>query len=264
MVNVGTQRDTSRGAVETAERYEEGVYASVGLHPIHTERSYHDEKELGSMNQEAGNGFTSRGEEFDCEYYKGLAQHPKVVAIGECGLDYYRLTENTKAKQQKVFEQHIALAREVQKPLMVHCRNAFKDLIEMLRVTSYQLLVPRGVVHFFTGSLDDARALLDLGFSFSFGGVTTFTSDYDEQVRFIPLDRILSETDAPYVAPVPYRGTRNEPLYVREVVARIAAIRGEDYELVRATLVSNAQRMFGSTRDTRSTRLNTVRIQHCK
>jgi TatD DNase family protein len=260
MVNVGTQRDTSRGAVETAERYAspavaggegwaEGVYAAVGLHPIHTERSYHDEKEFGVVgvgSVEKGAGFTSRGEDFDYEYYKTLAQHPKVVAIGECGLDYYRLTEDTKEKQKKVFEEHIALAHELGKPLMIHCRNAFPDLIQILKskIINLKSRTP-GVVHFFTGSLDDARALLDLGFSFSFGGVTTFTSDYDEAVRFIPLDRILSETDAPYVAPVPYRGERNEPLHVREVVRRIADIRGEDFERVREALVENALRVFG-------------------
>jgi len=251
MVNVGTQRDTSAAAVATAERYEHGVYASVGLHPIHTERSYHDAKELGAPSttfasgSESGAGFTSRGEDFDYDYYRQLAVHPKVVAIGECGLDYYRLTEDTKQKQKKVFEQHIALASEVHKPLMIHCRNAFPDLISIIQNTKYKMRdTDPGVVHFFTGSLDDARALLDLGFSFSFGGVTTFTSDYDKQVRFIPLDRILSETDAPYVAPVPYRGKRNEPLYVREVAARIAVIRGEDYERVRETLVTNAERIF--------------------
>ena len=255
-VNVGTQRDTSRAAIETAERYERGVYAAVGLHPIHTEKSYHDAKELGlppfggrtaknaKSKSKSGSGFVSRGEDFDYDYYKNLAQHPKVVAIGECGLDYYRSERHAaRSKQKAVFEQHIALARELGKPLMVHCRNGFGDLIELLKAKSYQLKAG-GVVHFFTGTVDDARVLLDMGFSFSFGGVTTFTSDYDEVVRFIPLDHILSETDAPYVTPVPYRGTRNEPLYVREVVRRIAEIRGEEYERVRETLVQNALRCF--------------------
>ncbi|MDP3734846.1 MAG: TatD family hydrolase [bacterium] len=247
MVNVGTQRDTSAAAVATAERYEQGVYASVGLHPIHTERSYHDAKELGSMNQESGDGFTSRGEDFDYDYYKHLAVHPKVVAIGECGLDYYRIkNQESRIKQEAVFRQQIELSLAVRKPLMVHCRDAFDDLIKIL--DSYFMIHNSsnpGIIHFFTGSLDDARALLDLGFSFSFGGVTTFTRDYDDQVHFIPLDRILSETDAPYVAPVPYRGTRNEPVYVREVVARIALIRGEDETRVREALALNAGRVFG-------------------
>ena len=246
MGNVGTQRDTSAGAVSTAERYEEGVYAAVGLHPIHTEKSHHDAQELGlpdGASTPFRAQFTSRGEDFDYDFYKNLALHPKVVAVGECGLDYYRLGEESKARQFEAFERQIALASEVGKPLMVHCRNAFPDLIALLKPRAYGL--KPGIVHFFTGSVDDARILLDLGFSFSFGGVTTFTSDYDEALRFIPLDRILSETDAPYVTPVPYRGKRNEPLYVREVVARIAAIRREDPTVVQKALVANACRIFG-------------------
>jgi TatD DNase family protein len=252
MINVGTQRDTSRGAVQSGERYQEGVYAAVGLHPIHTEKSYHDQKELGSHLLQVkpvadGGGFNSRAEEFDYDYYRKLAVHPKCVAIGECGLDYYRLSEDTKARQFEAFEQQIALAAEVKKPLMIHCRNAFTDLIDILRSTSNQQPVTsnqRGVVHFFTGSIADARALLDLGFSFSFGGVVTFARDYDQQLRYIPLDRIVSETDAPYVTPVPFRGKRNEPVYVREVVKTIAEIKGEDYAKVRAQLAANAVEIF--------------------
>ena len=185
MVNVGTQRDTSRSAVETAERYAEGVYATVGLHPIHTERSYHDDKELGLPNPSAfggptaksaaksGSGFVSRGEDFDYEYYKALAQHPKVVAIGECGLDYYRILNlESRILQENVFRKHIMLAQEVHKPLMIHCRNAFNDLISIVRDSKFQILNSNsnGVVHFFTGTVDDARKLLDLGFSFPSAG----------------------------------------------------------------------------------------------
>jgi TatD DNase family protein len=245
VVNVGTQKDTSAGAVETAARYAEGVYAAVGLHPIHTEKSYHDEKELGIMNHESGFGFISREESFDYEYYKKLALQEKVVAIGECGFDYFRLGEKTKKRQQNVFEQHIALAAEVKKPLMVHCRNAFDDLIKILQATSYKLQATSpGIVHFFTGSIEDARTLLNLGFFFSFGGVLTFARDYDEVLRFIPLDRIVSETDAPYVTPVPYRGKRNESLYVREVAKKIAEIKGKEHAMVALELVRNACRVF--------------------
>lgn len=244
MVNVGTQRDTSGGAVATAEKYPEGVYAAIGLHPIHTEKSHHDSAELGSSDE--SKGFTSRGEDFDYDFYKQLALHPKVVAIGECGLDYYRLGEETKGRQFEAFDKQIALAAEVAKPLMIHCRNAFPDLIAILKskIINLKSQTP-GLIHFFTGTVADAGRLLDLGFSFSFGGVTTFTSDYDEVLRYIPLDHILSETDAPYVTPVPYRGKRNEPLYVREVVKRIALIRGEDSAGVQKALVGNARRMFG-------------------
>lgn len=243
LTNVGTQQDTSLAAVRVAESFAEGVYATVGLHPIHTEKSHHDAKELGIAN--AAQEFTSRGEAFDPAYYASLARHEKAVAIGECGLDYYRLGEGTQEKQRLTLLGHIAVAHEVGKPLMIHCRNAFADLIPLLASERANMLPnDPGIIHFFTGSVDDARRLLDLGFSFSFGGVTTFTQDYDEQVRFIPLRNILSETDAPYVSPLPFRGKRNEPLYVSHVVERIALTRGEEMAAVRETLVRNAFRMF--------------------
>ena len=191
MVNVGTQRDTSRAAVETAARYPEGVYATAGLHPIHTAQSYHDAQELGEpestqsgasnhvpysyelgtkkeVQDQQGGGFMSRGEEFDYEYYKKLAENAKVVAIGECGLDYYRATsdkqQETREKQKKAFVAQIQLAHEVEKPLMIHCRNAFADLIAILTERRGHLPAPFGIIHFFTGAKDDAKARLDLGF----------------------------------------------------------------------------------------------------
>ena len=118
MMNVGTQQDTSKDAVELAEKYD-GLYAAIALHPIHTSASYHDTKELG----EEGKAFTSRGEEFDPEFYERLAIHPKVKAIGECGLDYYRLDENTAKVQKEVFIKHIEVANKVNKPLMLHIRS---------------------------------------------------------------------------------------------------------------------------------------------
>lgn len=244
LVNVGTQADTSRAAIEFAHRYPEGVYATVGLHPTHTAKSYHDTKELGT--EDKAMEFTSRGEEFDYALYKKLAGDKKVVAIGECGLDYYRLTEETKNTQKKVFEEHIALASEMKKPLMIHCRSAFGDLIDILKANSSKLKADKpGIIHFMTGTENDARELQGLGFSFSFGGVLTFTRDYDEVVRTIPLDRILLETDAPYVAPMPYRGKRNEPSYVREAAKKIAEIKGVSFEEVARTTTENALRMFG-------------------
>lgn len=244
IINVGTQQDTSAAAVATAERYAEGVYAAVGLHPIHTEASYHDERELGTMNHESGGGgFTSREETFDLGYYKKLAEHPKVVAIGECGLDYYRLGEEIKEKQRRVFEQQIALASEVKKPLMIHCRNAFGDLVSCLQATTYKL--QPSVVHFFSGTVEDAKQLLDLGFSFSFGGVITFTRDYDEVARYIPLDRIVLETDAPYVTPIPHRGKRNEPAYIVAVAEKLAEIKKLPVGTVAEACFANARKIFG-------------------
>lgn len=241
MVNVGTQKDTSASAVETAHEYAEGVYATVGLHPIHTDKSHHDEQELGGEQ-----AFTSRGEEFDYAYYKKLAEDPKVVGIGECGLDYYRSTkdEARSAKQEDTFIKQIHLAWEVQKPLMIHCRNAFGDLVDVLGSHRSVLNTLPGIIHFFAGTVEDAKRLLDLGFSFSFGGVLTFARDYDEVVRYIPLDRIVLETDAPYITPVPYRGKRNEPAYVIETAKKLAEIKAVSYGEVAKQTFANARNCF--------------------
>jgi TatD DNase family protein len=246
MVNVGTQKDTSEAAIAAAHEYPEGVYATVGLHPVHTEKSFHDKEELGLSSEASAKegGFNSREEVFDYEYYKKLAQDRQVVAIGECGLDYYRLGEETKQKQSTVFEQQIALSGDVQKPLMIHCRNAFGDLIDILRAEQKNLSGRRGIVHFFTGSIEDARALLDLGFSFSFGGVVTFVRDYDEVVRYIPLDRIVLETDAPYIAPIPHRGKRNEPVHIIETAKKMAELKQVSYEEAARRAFINACAMF--------------------
>lgn len=243
MVNVGTQRDTSAKAIELAEKYPEGVYATIGLHPLHTEKSHHDAQELGTSNKALE--FTSRGEEFDYAYYEKLALHQKVVAIGECGLDYYRLGEGTKDKQKSVFLRHMELAEELKKPLMIHCRQAFGDLIALLNTKRSTLNVPSGVVHFFSGTKDDVKKLLDLGFSFSFGGVITFARDYDEVVKYIPLDHILLETDAPYVAPVPYRGKRNEPAYAVEVAKKMAELKNTSLQEVATRTLENSRGLFG-------------------
>lgn len=234
VANVGTERGTSQAAIDFAHRYKEGVYATVGLHPTHTAKSHHDTQEMASA---------PAGEAFEYEAYKKMASDPKVVAIGECGLDYFRLSEETKKRQREVFEKHIALASELGKPLMVHCRNAFADLIATLKGSD--LPQSRGIIHFMTGSKEDAQELLALGFSFSFGGVLTFTHDYDEVVGMIPLDRILLETDAPYVAPVPYRGKRNEPSYVIETAKKIAEMKNMSFEEVAGTTTTNALKLFG-------------------
>lgn len=246
LVNVGTQKDTSRAAVETAHVFPENVYAAIGLHPVHTDKSFHDAQELGA--EEDANGFTSRGEQFDPAYYKELALDPKVVAIGECGLDYFHIegdTDEKKKRQKEAFEGQMALSREVGKPLMIHCRDAFSDLIDMLTVNRGSLNGIPGVVHFFTGTPDDAKRLLDLGFGFTFGGVITFARSYDETIKMLPIDRIFSETDAPYVSPEPYRGKRNEPSYVVEVVKKLAEIKGVSVADMASTIRKNAARTFG-------------------
>jgi TatD DNase family protein len=245
VINVGTQIDTSRKAVEMTRRYKEGVYAIIGLHPIHTGASYHDEKELG----EGGVEFTSRGEVFDKEQYLELLKDPKVVAIGECGLDYFRCTPESIEKQKQAFIDQIEVANVVGKPLMLHIRNqpgdkdndAYADALLILM----QYAKVKGDVHFFAGSIEDAKSFVDFGFTLSFTGVITFTHDYDEVIRSTPLDMIMSETDAPYVTPTPYRGKRNEPVYVCEVVKKISEVKGLSEAEVAKALISNAKRVFG-------------------
>lgn len=243
LVNVGTQKDTSAEAVALAEKYNKGVYATVGLHPIHTDKSFHDEAELG-LDQ----SFTSRGDVFDYEFYKKLASHKKVVAIGECGLDYYRATSDrgheTKEKQKDAFYQQIELSKELKKPLMIHCREAFPDLIDIL-VACRMSLVSGSIVHFFSGTEREANQLLDMGLFFTFGGVITFVRDYDEIIKAVPINRILLETDAPYVTPAPYRGQRNEPLYVAEVAKKLAEIKDVSLDEIYHHTTENARNIFG-------------------
>ena len=253
MIVIGTQKDTSRAAVALAEKYPDNVRAVIGLHPIHTSRSFHDAQELGGG--DAAQAFTSRGEVFDVDYYRALALDPTTVAIGECGLDYFHFNDDEPRevqieKQKAAFLAQIQLAKDVKKPLMIHCRDAFADLIEFVRPHAREL--SPGVVHFFTGTPDDARRLLDMGFSFTFGGAITFPprkgktqGDYDEVIKLIPIDRIMSETDAPYVAPAPFRGKRNEPAYVVHVVARLAELKGVSTEEMKAQIEENARRVFG-------------------
>ncbi|OGG85638.1 hypothetical protein A2392_02630 [Candidatus Kaiserbacteria bacterium RIFOXYB1_FULL_46_14] len=251
VINVGTQADTSKRAVEIASEAN-NCFAIIGLHPVHTSSSYHDEQELGE-NMKA---FTSRGEEFDADYYRDLAKNKKVVAIGECGLDYYRLEKDTKPVQEKAFIEQIELANELDLPLMIHTRdakgnsasakadagvgNVYDDTYEILK--SHAKV--RGNIHFYAGSYEQAKRFLDIGFSVSFTGVITFAKDYEEVVRNVPLDMIHGETDCPYVAPVPYRGQRCEPWMVKEVYKKIAEIRREDEEKVREQLVMNAKNLY--------------------
>jgi len=242
-INVGTSLATSRRAVELAQLYE-GVYAAVGLHPVHTAEADHGEEEVG----EGGKPFRSHEEVVDHDALKVLASDPKVVAIGECGLDYFHTTPESEAKQREAFRAQIALANELNKPLMLHirngkdsARNAYADAVEILKAEAKVL----GNSHFFAGSVEDAKRFFDIGYTVSFTGVVTFTRDYDEVVRYAPVDMLHAETDAPYVTPVPYRGSRNEPAYVVEVVKKLAEIKGLEAEAFAAQLMENAGRIFG-------------------
>ena len=260
MITIGTQQDTSRKAVEMTREFPEGVYAIVGLHPVHVNPSYHDVEELG----EGGKAFTSRGETFDAAYYRNLiASAPKtadgkskVVGIGECGLDFYRTpTEDEKKRQIEAFKGQIELALELDLPLMLHIRSgeggdAYRAALDILKEYKMALAKEgnadrlRGDAHFFAGSVEYAREFLDLGFHLSYTGVVTFAKQYKELVEITPMDRIMSETDSPYVAPVPERGKRNEPLFVTHIADKIAGIKGVDVHECRKALVENAFRLW--------------------
>lgn len=277
---VGTQSDTSRRAVEVAEKYV-GVYASVGLHPEHLFSKRVDEEETS---------FISREEQFDYEYYKKLSKHPKVIAIGECGLDFYRIPEGvSKAemlpRQKEVFLQHIKLAKEVNLPLVIHCREAHEELFETLRSiviptakkeslaqlpvhsndVQRSLVAARlarddnktqeltGTMHCYTSNWANAEQYLAMGFYFGFTGVITFPPlksnpqaqiDLLEVVKRLPLDKILLETDCPYLAPIPYRGKRGEPWMIEETAKKIAEIRGLTFDEVIEATTKNALRLF--------------------
>jgi len=176
----------------------------------------------------------------------GLATHPKVVAIGETGLDYYRQARAEVDWQRERFRVHIRAARESGKPLIIHTRSAAEDTLSIMR--EEQASVAGGVMHCFTESWSVAEAALDLGFYISFSGIVTFKSatDLQEVARKVPLDRMLIETDSPYLAPVPYRGKRNEPAYVRQVGNFIADLRGLPHEEIGETTSRNFFRLFSS------------------
>ncbi|MES2994434.1 MAG: TatD family hydrolase [Patescibacteria group bacterium] len=226
---VGTDIASSRAAITLVEGADD-MYAAVGLHPNH-----------------AGD------EAFEYDAFLTLAKHPKVVAIGECGLDNFRPGDAEAAKplQKEIFRKHVELALEADKPLMIHGRpskgtmDAYEDIISILsefKETHGDKL--RGDIHFFVGTPEIAARFVALGFTLSFTAVITFARDYDEVIRSVPLTSILSETDSPYVAPASRRGQRNDPISAKDVIASIASIRGEDEETVREIVLGNAKRLF--------------------
>lgn len=238
MINVGTDKKSSEDVVAMADASSEGVFAAIGVHPN-----------------------DDRTATFDKEAFAAMAKNPRVVAIGECGLDYSRIAEGEdvvaeKLRQKELFEAQVDFAIERNLPVMIHCRDslatpadAHHDVLAILSEKKKDAGARlHGDVHFFSQTTEIAREYFALDFTISFTGVITFARDYDEVIRNAPLDRIMAETDAPYVSPVPYRGKRNEPLYVEEVVKKIAEIRGEDFETVRSALVENAFRTFNISR----------------
>jgi TatD DNase family protein len=228
MIIVGTDLESSKKCVELAQG-RQNVWATVGVHPTGTPRPTLGEQDI------------------DFSILKELAKDPKVVAIGECGLDYFHSKPEDIAKQKKVFEQHIALANEVGKPLMLHVRNgkdgsnAYQEALSMLKLHAEV----RANFHFFAGTKMDAFDIIAMNNTVSFTGVLTFTEDYIGVIRTIPSTHMMSETDCPFVAPVPYRGKRNEPVYVVEVIKAIARIRNEEENAIAEQILWNAATFFG-------------------
>jgi TatD DNase family protein len=248
IIAIGTTLQSCRNAIHFAERHPE-IYAAVGIHPT---------------------SVTAEPEDFISEL-RQLADHPKVVAIGETGLDYHRLPSSVRkqeiseaafgaastetiesdlhddaemASQLIAFEQHLELATTKSKNVVIHQREAWDDTLKILRPYSGHI---HGVFHCFNGSLEQAREAIDLGHYISFTGIVTFQNA--EELRqiagLLPSERIMVETDAPYLSPVPHRGKRCEPAFVRETATVIAKIRNLTFETFSAQTTENAERFFG-------------------
>lgn len=220
MLNVGYNRETIQTSLELAEKYD-FIYSSVGWHPTDA-ISYREE---------------------DLVYLRELTSHPKVVALGEMGLDYYWDT-SPKDVQAHVFREQIRLAREVKLPIIIHDRDAHEDVIEILRSEHAEEV--GGVMHCFGGDEKIMEAALEMNFYIGLGGPVTFKNAKlpKEIARLVPEDRLLLETDCPYLAPHPFRGKRNETGYVRLVADQIAELRGLSIEELAQITTNNAKRLF--------------------
>lgn len=231
LICVGTDYEKSVQAIELAHKFDGppspkgsgrgNIWASVGLHP---------------------NDYLN--EVFNPEEYYQLGLDKKVVAVGEIGLDYYR-TKNTDDQlfQKKRFIQQLELAAELSLPVIVHCRDAHLDMQATLKA-NLSKISKDGVIHSFTGNWADAKKYFELGFYIGLNGIITFTDQYNETIINAPLDRILLETDAPYLSPEPYRGKRNEPSYVKYVAQKIADLKNVSLAEVAITTTENARKLF--------------------
>jgi len=257
LVIVGSQASSSRRAVEYAQNYTKGVYSAVGLHPI----DLFDETEESVVIDGVEHTFKNRPEKFDYNFYRDLAlSSEKVVAFGEVGFDYYYFeglsAEKIKEiiqKQQDTLRSFIDLAQELDKPIIFHCRGAkhdpfgaYDDLLEFLKQELLAGKKIRGVIHCFGGNQKQAQEFLNLGFYLGFTGIITFkkTEELQNIVKDCPLDRLLVETDAPFLSPEPYRGQRCVPQYVELVAKKVAELKNLDFSLVAKTTTANAQQLF--------------------
>lgn len=217
IINIGADIVSSRASVKIAEKYA-FAYAAVGVHP-------HDAKNFSEQSEAE---------------LKEMAAHKKVVAIGEIGLDYY-YDNSPREVQKEVFERQILLAKELSLPIIVHSRDAHQDTLEILKKHK-----PAGVVHCFSGSVETAKIILDLGMYISLGGPVTYKNAVNptEVAKFVPDDRLLLETDCPYLAPVPYRGKRNSSLFMHATAEKIASLRGVTPEHIAFLTAENTKKLF--------------------
>ncbi len=247
MINVGSQSETSKKAVEIAEKYPEGVYAAVGVHPIHLAEGIFKVK----MDKEE-TVLRTKNESFDYEKYKDLAQSKKVVAIGETGFDYYwrpktkKKLEVFKQKQKEVFLKQLELAKELGLPVIFHCRMAHRDLIKILSENS-EIRPQKAVAHGFVGNSEELQKYLDFGFYIGFNGIIFKKIegiDFEENIQKTPLERILLETDCPYLAPPDFSENRNNPLGVKYIAEKIAQIKNLSIEEIAKITTENAKKLF--------------------
>ncbi|ALS25765.1 TatD family hydrolase [Paenibacillus cisolokensis] len=226
LVNIGFNRETIPTTIALAERYD-FIYAAVGWHPVDSIDMKPD----------------------DLQWIEELCAHPKVVAVGEIGLDYHWDT-SPKEVQHRVFREQIALARRIGKPIIIHNRDAHEDVVNILQEEKASEV--GGIMHCFSGSWETAKRCLDMGFYISFGGPVTFKNARvpKEVLAKVPLDRLLIETDAPYLAPEPFRGKRNESAYVKYVAEAAAVITGKSVEEIMKITMENANRCFRLERKT--------------
>ena len=224
VVVVGFDRPTIVKAMELAEKYS-FIYAAVGWHPV--DAIDMTDKELAWIEE--------------------LAAHPKVVALGEMGLDYH-WDKSPKHIQKEVFRKQIALAKKVNLPIIIHNREATMDIVQILKEEGAHEV--GGIMHCFSGSIETAKECMKMNFYISFGGPVTFKNakNVKEVAASIPLDRLLIETDCPYLTPHPFRGKRNEPGYVKLVAEELAALKGLSYEELANITMENAKRVFGIDR----------------
>ncbi len=246
LINVGTNFFTSQKALNIAQEYEQGVYAAIGLHPGNLEAEFTENLE----SETKGPLKNIIGEEFNYQGYKKLAQDKKVVAIGEIGLDYFlkpeskKRLERFKKEQDFLFHQQVRLAKELDLPMILHCRRAHEDFLRILRklYSSYDRKF-QGVIHCFTGNIGQARKYIELGFLLGFNGII-FKLNLKDIIKKVPLDKMLIETDCPYLSPPGYDKKRNDPLGVKFVAEEIASIKKLSLEEVAHQTTQNAQKLF--------------------